>query len=201
MEVHRTARPDSVDSLPFWRPSPLVSLCGLFKRTILRPVRRRPLRGGRSVRLPALLRISLRQPAGEPAKSIHQALAKGQNAARWQSRPATALSRKGLCCRKPRSARSTKDLPDSTTARRGSGAFCQTRLMRVTPGTALELAPIDTDTSSGPGTEPTGRRFQPPADHFFRTALTSNVGDAIGFWWIGAGWCCSIVVSPTTRSN
>ena len=36
----------------------------------------------------------LRQPAGEPAKSIHQALAKHQNAARWQSRPATALSEK-----------------------------------------------------------------------------------------------------------
>jgi phosphatidylserine/phosphatidylglycerophosphate/cardiolipin synthase-like enzyme len=26
------------------------------------------------------------------------------------------------------------DFPDSTTARRGSGAFCQKRLMRVTPG-------------------------------------------------------------------
>ena len=26
-----------MDSLPSWRPSPLVSLCGLFKRTILRP--------------------------------------------------------------------------------------------------------------------------------------------------------------------
>jgi hypothetical protein len=38
--------------------------------------RRRPLRRGQSVRLPALLRIKLRQPAGEPAKSIHQALAK-----------------------------------------------------------------------------------------------------------------------------
>jgi hypothetical protein len=69
-------RVPSVDSLPSWRPSPLVSLCGLFKRAILRPARRRPLRRGRSVRLPALLRIRLRQPAGEPAKSIHQALAK-----------------------------------------------------------------------------------------------------------------------------
>ena len=94
MEVHRTACPDFVDSLPSWRRSPLVSLYGLFKRTILRPARRRPLRGGRSVRLPALLRIKLRQPAGEPAKSIHQALAKHQNAARWQPRPATALSEK-----------------------------------------------------------------------------------------------------------
>ena len=44
--------------------------------------------------LPALLRFGLRQPAGEPAKSIHQALAKDQNAARWQPRPATALSEK-----------------------------------------------------------------------------------------------------------
>jgi transposase len=36
-----------------------------------------------------------------------------------------AFERVTLCCRKPRSARFTKDLPDSTTARRGSGAFCQ----------------------------------------------------------------------------
>ena len=35
------------------------------------------------------LRIKLRQPAGEPAKSIYQALANDQNAARWQSRRAT----------------------------------------------------------------------------------------------------------------
>ena len=76
------------------RPSPLVSLCGLFKRTTLRPARRRLLRRGRSVRLPALLRISLRQPAGEPAKSIHQALAKHQNAARWQPRPATPFPKR-----------------------------------------------------------------------------------------------------------
>ena len=71
MEVHGAACPDFVVSLPSWRPAPLVSLYGLFKRTILRSARRRPLRRGRSVRLPALLRIGLRQPAGEPAKSIY----------------------------------------------------------------------------------------------------------------------------------
>jgi len=55
------------------RPSHLVSLYGPFKRTMLRSPRRRPLRRERSVRLPALLPIVLRQPAGEPAKPIHQA--------------------------------------------------------------------------------------------------------------------------------
>jgi hypothetical protein len=43
----------------------------------------------------------------------------------------------------------------SKPARRGSGAFCQKRLMRVTPGAAFALAPIDTDTGSDPGKEPT----------------------------------------------
>ena len=38
--------------------------------------------------------LAARQPPGEPAKSIHQVLAKDQNAARWQPRPATALSEK-----------------------------------------------------------------------------------------------------------
>jgi hypothetical protein len=68
--------------------------CESYLAIDVREWKRRGLLRGRSVRLPALLRISLRQPAGEPAKSIHQALAKHQNAARRQPRPATALSEK-----------------------------------------------------------------------------------------------------------
>jgi hypothetical protein len=94
LEINQATGADPVDGLPLRGCTPLVSLFGLLRRPPLRPACRRPLCRGRSVRLPALLWISLRQPAGEPAKSSHQPLAKDQNAARWQSRRATVVSEK-----------------------------------------------------------------------------------------------------------
>jgi hypothetical protein len=67
-EVPRAARANYLDSMSHWRPSSLVHLFRLFRRSLLWAPRGVALRRRRTIRLPALLWVGLRKPTRSLAR-------------------------------------------------------------------------------------------------------------------------------------